>query len=574
MPPVKRPHPFEYIKELATHAPFDPELSLKDQLNAIDDLADRSQSFKDDDDLENAYISLGRAATIINVHLPNHSEYDMLPSKERVGLTIVRLPMSLSVLAYLIIAFLVCSQNGRLVLHTLRELEMQLKVRYLAFQESVTNGTLEPPQRWDPGEEESWKVPIRSRSPAAIIMPRTPPSIGRHPTRSFEPTLGVSRMLSEAQGQARLDQLDAERHNWGWDYNSGDDPQAKLSPLSTAMSSPSNRQTSTLSPSSYTLVSLNEDRSQEGTDSSPHEFERSDRLVPDRTSPLRARNERSEMLLRTVRFHTAVELKTKSREDYDGNMLALRAQQDRAEGRAWRQLKLDELRQPHDTLASSPFPLGFATSGLLDPPPTDPSQWAPVYSPPSPSDIITSRLREILNSSAFDESHAALHQSSPYVSPPAPSLGNPHPMPGPVRRSPQSRANEVSPADALPQTSQPCPDRSTSLFSNFSSSPPIRVRHANPDAQPDAPRRDQNHQQGHAGVDTSESSDESEDISDNEEDPTVISSRMSALLLKMDIDASRMTPLAWANAIETSHRVHFLGLSSSWHLLTKNDNST
>lgn len=90
MPPVKHPHPFGDLVELAKPITYDPQRSFKDQLRAIDVLRGESQDSRDEGDLENAYIYLGRAAAVINDHLPHHSQYNMLTAKQQTDLASVR----------------------------------------------------------------------------------------------------------------------------------------------------------------------------------------------------------------------------------------------------------------------------------------------------------------------------------------------------------------------------------------------------------------------------------------------------------------------------------------------------
>jgi len=90
MPPVKYPHPFEDLVELAKPVTYDPQRSFKDQLRAIDVLRGQSQDSREEGDLENAYIYLGRAAAVINEHLAHHSQYNMLTAKQQTDLANVR----------------------------------------------------------------------------------------------------------------------------------------------------------------------------------------------------------------------------------------------------------------------------------------------------------------------------------------------------------------------------------------------------------------------------------------------------------------------------------------------------
>ena len=90
MPPVKHPHPFEDLVELAKPITYDPQRSLKEQFSAVDLLRRRSEVCRDEGDLENQYIYLGRAAAIINEHLPHHSQYNMITAKRQAHLAKVR----------------------------------------------------------------------------------------------------------------------------------------------------------------------------------------------------------------------------------------------------------------------------------------------------------------------------------------------------------------------------------------------------------------------------------------------------------------------------------------------------
>lgn len=90
MAPVKHPRPFEDLLELAKPITYDAQRSFKDQLRAIDVLRAQSQDARDDGDLENAYIYLGRAAAVINDHLAAHSQYNMLTAKQQTDLANVR----------------------------------------------------------------------------------------------------------------------------------------------------------------------------------------------------------------------------------------------------------------------------------------------------------------------------------------------------------------------------------------------------------------------------------------------------------------------------------------------------
>jgi hypothetical protein len=92
MAPVKNPCPFEDLVELAKPITYDPQRSFKDQLRAIDVLRGQSQDSREGGDLENAYIYLGRAAAVINDHLPHHSQYNMLTVKQQTDLANVRTP--------------------------------------------------------------------------------------------------------------------------------------------------------------------------------------------------------------------------------------------------------------------------------------------------------------------------------------------------------------------------------------------------------------------------------------------------------------------------------------------------
>lgn len=83
MAPVKHPLPFDDLLEVAKPITYDPQRSFKDQLRAIDVLRSQSQDARDEGDIENAYIYLGRAAAVINDHLPSHSQYNMLTAKQQ-----------------------------------------------------------------------------------------------------------------------------------------------------------------------------------------------------------------------------------------------------------------------------------------------------------------------------------------------------------------------------------------------------------------------------------------------------------------------------------------------------------
>lgn len=97
MLPVKHPRPFDYLEELAKRTSYDPQRTLKDQVRAIDALRDWSEASQAKGDLENAYIYLGRAATVIKDHLPHHPQYHSLTVQQHADLANVRLSTSLCV---------------------------------------------------------------------------------------------------------------------------------------------------------------------------------------------------------------------------------------------------------------------------------------------------------------------------------------------------------------------------------------------------------------------------------------------------------------------------------------------
>lgn len=102
MPPVKRPHPLDYLQELARRPTYDPRRSLKDQLRAIEVLKGWSLASREENDLENAYIYLGRATVIVNEHLPDHSQYNMITAKQQDDLSNVRFFKPLPTVSHLI----------------------------------------------------------------------------------------------------------------------------------------------------------------------------------------------------------------------------------------------------------------------------------------------------------------------------------------------------------------------------------------------------------------------------------------------------------------------------------------
>lgn len=90
MAPVKHPLEFERLVALAKPVAYDPERSLKDQLRAVEALQRQSKEAEELLDLENAYVYLGRAATVALDYLPLHSQYDMMTQKQQSELSKVR----------------------------------------------------------------------------------------------------------------------------------------------------------------------------------------------------------------------------------------------------------------------------------------------------------------------------------------------------------------------------------------------------------------------------------------------------------------------------------------------------
>lgn len=92
MPPAKYPLPFGDLVALSKPTAYDPQRSFKDHLRAIDVLMEQSEDSQEEGDLENEYIYLGRAAAIINDHLPLHSQYyNTLTAKRQADLANVRI---------------------------------------------------------------------------------------------------------------------------------------------------------------------------------------------------------------------------------------------------------------------------------------------------------------------------------------------------------------------------------------------------------------------------------------------------------------------------------------------------
>lgn len=92
MSPVKEPQPLQTLIELTVPTTYDPERTFKEQLRAIEVLRELSHQAHEQGDLENAFVYLGRAASLVNNYLPNHSQYDVLSAKQQTDLAKVRLP--------------------------------------------------------------------------------------------------------------------------------------------------------------------------------------------------------------------------------------------------------------------------------------------------------------------------------------------------------------------------------------------------------------------------------------------------------------------------------------------------
>ncbi|KAG8906984.1 hypothetical protein FRB99_005626 [Tulasnella sp. 403] len=80
------PRTIQELASVATIDTYDPSRSLKDQLRAAEHLRQQSKAFARQDDIEHAFVTAARAATLILDRIPYHSQYHTLTSTQRENL--------------------------------------------------------------------------------------------------------------------------------------------------------------------------------------------------------------------------------------------------------------------------------------------------------------------------------------------------------------------------------------------------------------------------------------------------------------------------------------------------------
>jgi STAM-binding protein len=85
MPPsTERPRSIAELAELGNPAGlYDPRKSIREHFHLINNMRDEGYEYKTSGDVENAFITLAKAASLILDKIPNHAEYSQLNPKQK-----------------------------------------------------------------------------------------------------------------------------------------------------------------------------------------------------------------------------------------------------------------------------------------------------------------------------------------------------------------------------------------------------------------------------------------------------------------------------------------------------------